>query len=185
MRHGETEWSKSGRHTGRSDIPLTDRGRHQARLAGERLGGNHFGLVISSPMSRALDTARLAGLGDRVQVDPDLCEWNYGDYEGITTPEIRRSVPDWTVWTHPVPNGETAAMIGNRVDRVIWRIRAVEGDVVVFAHGHVLRVLTARWLGLPPEAGRLFGLDTATLSVLGWERETAVIERWNEACGMR
>jgi probable phosphoglycerate mutase len=134
-------------------------------------------------MSRALDTARLAGFGDRVRVDPDLCEWNYGEYEGITTLEIRETVPGWTVWSHEVPNGESADMIGNRVDRVIGRIRASDGDVAVFAHGHILRVLAARWIGLAPTDGRRFALSTATISVLGWERETPVIEHWNEACG--
>ena len=183
VRHGETEWSRTGKHTGRTDVPLTEVGRRQAVDAGGKLEGRQFALIISSPMSRALDTARLAGFGDRVSVDPDLCEWDYGGYEGITTPEIRRSVPGWTVWTHGVPDGESPEHVGNRVDRVIERIRSAPGDVAVFAHGHILRVLTARWLGLDPAAGRLFALHTATVSVLGWERETPVIERWNEACG--
>ena len=184
VRHGETEWSLSGRHTGRSDIPLTERGRRQATEAGARLRAQHFAQVLSSPMSRALETARLAGFGERVVVDPDLCEWDYGAYEGITTPEIRETVPGWTVWTHDVPDGEAPAHVGNRVDRVIGRIRSAEGDSVVFAHGHILRVLTARWLDLAPEDGRRFALHTATVSVLGWERETAVIERWNEVCAV-
>ena len=183
MRHGETEWSKSGRHTGRSNIPLTDVGREQARRLATCLDGHAFGLVISSPMSRALDTARLAGFAYRGEVDPDLCEWNYGEYEGITTPDIRRTVPGWTVWSHPVPGGETADEIGRRVDAVVRRIREADGDVAVFAHGHVLRVLAARWLDLPATAGRDFALHTATLSILGWERENPVIERWNASCG--
>lgn len=135
-------------------------------------------------MWRALETARLAGFGERVVVDPDLCEWDYGAYEGITTPEIRETVPGWTVWTHGVPDGEAPAHVGDRVDRVIGRIRSAQGDSVVFAHGHILRVLTARWLDLEPEDGRRFALHTATVSVLGWERETAVIERWNEVCAV-
>jgi probable phosphoglycerate mutase len=179
VRHGETEWSKSGQHTGRTDVPLTDAGRAQARRLGRKLGLRTFALVLSSPMSRALDTARLAAFGD-VEVDPDLHEWDYGEYEGRTTVEIRRTVPGWTVWTHPIPGGETADEVAARVDRVIARVRAAPGDAVLFAHGHVLRVLTARWLGLPPTDGRLFALGTATASVLGWERETAVVERWNE-----
>jgi broad specificity phosphatase PhoE len=183
IRHGETEWSKSGRHTGRTDIPLTEMGRQQAVAAADCLGGHRFALVLASPMSRALDTARLAGFGDRVEIDPELCEWNYGDYEGITTPQIRETVPGWTVWTHLVPGGETADEVGDRADRVIARIRAADGDVAVFAHGHVLRVLAARWIDLPPTEGRRFALHTATVSILGWERESAVIDRWNAACG--
>jgi broad specificity phosphatase PhoE len=180
VRHGETEWSRSGRHTGRTDIPLTDRGREQARMVGERLAGHTFAAVRSSPMSRALDTARLAGFGDRVEVDPDLCEWDYGVYEGRTTPEIREETPGWSVWTHPIPKGESAVDIGRRVDGLIDRLDDVAGDVLVFAHGHVLRVIAARWLELPPTEGRRFVLHTATVSVLGWERETRAIERWNE-----
>lgn len=183
IRHGETEWSRTGRHTGRSDIPLTELGRRQATALAERIAGRTFARVLSSPMSRALDTAGLAGLGDRVEVDPDLCEWDYGEYEGITTPQIRERVPGWTVWSHEVAGGESAAMIGNRVDRVIERIRDADGDVALFAHGHVLRVLAARWIGLDPGAGRHLALQTATVSVLGWERENPVVERWNERCG--
>ena len=179
VRHGETEWSKSGQHTGLTDMPLTDTGRAQARRLRRKLGTRSFALVLSSPMSRALETARLAGFGERVEVDPDLHEWNYGPYEGLTTAEIRESVPGWSVWTHTIPGGETAGEIAARVDRVIVRVRAAPGDVAIFAHGHVLRVLTARWLGLPPTDGRLLALGTATVSVLGWERESAVLERWN------
>ena len=183
VRHGETEWSRSGRHTGRSNVALTELGREQARDLGARLADHPFALVLSSPMRRALDTARLAGFADRVEIDADLCEWNYGAYEGITTPEIRETVPGWTVWTHPIPDGETREEIADRVDRVIARIRSAEGDVAVFAHGHVLRVLAARWIGLEPSEGRFLALHTATISVLGWERETPVVERWNETCG--
>ena len=180
VRHGETEWSRSGRHTGLTDVPLTDAGRDQARLLRRKLDHRQFALVLSSPMSRALDTARLGGFGDRVEIDPELHEWNYGRYEGLTTAEIRKAVPGWTVWTHPIPGGETADEVAARVDGVIARIRAASGDAALFAHGHVLRVLTARWLRLPPTDGRLLALGTATVSVLGWERETAVVERWNE-----
>ncbi len=182
VRHGETEWSRSGRHTGRSDVELTDLGRAQARQLGARLADQPFVRILSSPMRRALDTARLAGFEARVEVDVDLCEWNYGSYEGITTPQIRETVPGWTVWTHAIPGGETRAEIANRVDRVVGRIRGSDGDVAIFAHGHVLRVLAARWLGLEAADGRLLALHTATISVLGWERETPVLERWNETC---
>jgi probable phosphoglycerate mutase len=180
VRHGETAWSKSGQHTGLTDVRLTDAGRAQAERLRRRLGRRKFALVLSSPMSRALETARLAGFGDRVQIVPDLHEWNYGRYEGLTMLEIRKAVPGWTVWTHPIPGGETADEVAARVDRVIARVRAAPGDTVLFAHGHLLRVLAARWLGLPPTDGRLFALGTATVSVLGWEREAAVVERWNE-----
>lgn len=184
VRHGETEWSSAGKHTGRTDVPLTELGRRQARDAAAKLDGETFALVLSSPLSRALETARLAGLGDRVELEDDLLEWHYGEHEGRTTLEARETVPDWTIWTHPVEHGESVDEVGARVDRVIARARAAEGDVALFAHGHVLRILTARWLGLRPVDGRLFALHTATVSVLGWERETPVIERWNERCGV-
>jgi broad specificity phosphatase PhoE len=185
IRHGETEWSKSGKHTGRTDVPLTELGREQARGIRERLEGLDFSLVLSSPMSRALDTARLAGFGDRVVLDDDLREWDYGAYEGVTTPDIRKTVPGWTVWTHPTPEGETADQVTTRVDRVIERVRSEDGEVLVFGHGHLLRVLAARWLGLGAPDGRRFALHTSTLSVLGWERETPVIERWNDVAEPR
>jgi probable phosphoglycerate mutase len=183
VRHGETEWSSLGRHTGRTDIPLTDTGRAQARSVARKLAGHDFVLVLSSPLARALDTARLAGFADRVESTDDLLEWDYGADEGRTTAQIREERDGWTVWRDGPLGGETAEAVGERVDRVIARVRAVDGDVLVFAHGHVLRILAARWLGEPPTEGRLYGLSTATVSVLGWERETAVIERWNEACG--
>ncbi len=179
VRHGETEWARLGRHTGRTDVPLTDKGRAQARLLAARLGRRRFALVLSSPLSRALETARLAGYPD-VEVEPDLREWHYGAYEGLTTPQIRESVPGWAVWSHPVIGGETADEVATRADRMIARVRAAEGNVALFAHGHVLRVFAARWLGLPPSEGRLFALVTATISVLGWERDSPVVERWNE-----
>ena len=180
VRHGDTEWSLSGRHTGWTDIPLVESGRRQAKLLGGRLAGRSFALVLSSPLSRALETCRLAGLGDTATVDPDLREWNYGDLEGLTSDEIRRSMPGWTIWSGPVPDGETADQVGQRADRVIERVMPVDGDVAIFAHGHLLRVLAARWLGLPADHGALFELATATLSRLGWERERRVIELWNE-----
>jgi broad specificity phosphatase PhoE len=179
VRHGETAWSKSGQHTGRTDVPLTAAGRAQAQRLRRKMGRRRFALALSSPMARALETARLAGF-DRIEIDPDLHEWNYGQYEGLTTPQIRETVPGWSVWTHPIPGGESADEVAARVDRVIARVRgATEGDAVIFAHGHILRVLAARWLGLPATDGRLLALGTATVSVLGWERETPVVERWN------
>jgi broad specificity phosphatase PhoE len=178
-RHGETEWSRDARHTGSTDIPLTEEGRRQALLLRDALSEWSFDLVLSSPLQRALDTCRLAGLGDAAEIAEDLREWDYGDYEGITTAEIRESRPDWNLWRDGCPGGEDAAAVGARVDRVIARLEGLEGAVALFAHGHVLRVLAARWLGLGPEAGALLALSTATLSVLGCERETRVIRRWN------
>jgi probable phosphoglycerate mutase len=178
-RHGETEWSRDRKHTGRTDIPLTETGRHEAGLLRETLAGRRFARVLSSPLSRALETSRLAGLGDGAELTDDLCEWDYGDYEGITTAEIREGRPGWYLWRDGCPGGETAADVGRRVDQVIASLDGLEGDAALFAHGHVLRVLTARWLGLGPEAGALFKLDTGTLSALGYERETRVITRWN------
>ena len=179
VRHGETTWARLGRHTSHTDIRLTARGRVEGAAVGRRLAGHEFGLVLSSPMSRALDTARLAGFGDRVEVTDDLREWDYGADEGRTTPEIRAERPGWTIWRDGPKEGETARHVAARVDRVIARVRAGKGNALAFAHGHVLRALTARWLGLPVRDGRLFELGTATISVLGWEREQRVIERWN------
>ncbi len=183
VRHGETEWSRLGRHTGRTDVPLTDGGRAQARSVVRKLDGRTFELVLSSPLARALETARLAGFAGQVETTDDLLEWDYGADEGRTTAEIRLDRPGWTVWRDGPLDGETSEEVAARVDRVIERVRSAEGDVLVFAHGHLLRVLAARWLGEPPTEGRLYALSTATVSVLGWERDTAVIERWNEACG--
>ena len=183
VRHGETEWARLGRHTGRTNVPLTEAGRRQALAVRSKLEGHQFALVLSSPRSRALDTARLAGFGDVVQVDPDLTEWDYGAWEGLTTPQIREQVPGWTLWRNGARDGETAEQVAARCDRVIARARAAMGDVLLFGHGHLLRVLAARWLDLGPAEGRHFALATATVSVLGWERETPVVERWNEACG--
>jgi len=181
VRHGETEWARDGRHTGRTNVPLTDDGRAQARTLAGCLSGHDFAHVIASPMSRAADTAHLAGFIDP-QTDPDLREWDYGALEGLRTDEIRALYPDWSIWDGPWPNGETVQHISARADRLVERFRAIDGDVLVFAHGHVLRVLAARWLGLPAEAGRSFALGTATISRLGWERESPVIQTWNEAC---
>jgi broad specificity phosphatase PhoE len=181
VRHGETEWSRTGQHTGSTDIPLTDRGREQAAALGAALRDRRFELVLTSPLERAWETCRLAGFGDVVQPREGLVEWDYGAYEGRTTPEIREERPGWTLWRDGVPGGETDDQVGARTDRVIDELRSLSGDAAVFAHGHVLRVLAARWLGLEPTAGRLFALDTATISVLGYERETAVIRVWNES----
>ena len=183
VRHGATEWSTSGRHTGRTDIPLSPEGVEQARALGRVLAGRPFALVLSSPYQRALETCRLAGYGDAVEVTDDLREWDYGDDEGRTTADIRKERPGWVVWDG-VPNGETVEAVGARVDRVIDRAAAaVDGDAALFAHGHCLRILAARWLGLAPVDGRLLALDTAALNVLGHEREQRVIREWNHSPG--
>jgi broad specificity phosphatase PhoE len=181
VRHGETEWSLSGQHTSRTDVPLTNAGREAARRLGARLAGREFALVLTSPRSRARDTCAEAGLGDVARVDDDLVEWDYGSYEGLTTPEIRVDHPGWLLWEDGVPGGETARQVAARADRVIERAIAADGDVALFAHGHVLRVLGARWLGLPPERGGSLALETASLSELGFEHENRVIWRWNDA----
>jgi probable phosphoglycerate mutase len=178
IRHGETEWSKSGRHTSVTDLPLTPEGERVAASLKERLAGESFDLVLTSPRQRARRTAELAGYPE-AEVDDDLVEWNYGDYEGITTAEIRKTVPGWTVWDDPVPNGETPAQLTTRLDRVVARIAAVPGDVLVFGHSHALRGLTARWLELDVTEGRHFVLNTATVSTLGWERGSPAILHWN------
>jgi broad specificity phosphatase PhoE len=179
VRHGETEWSRDWRHTGRTDIPLTEAGREQAKVLRAPLSDWKFARVYSSPLSRARDTCELAGLGDRAELTEALLEWDYGEYEGITTKEIREKRPDWFLWRDGCPGGETAEDVGARVDPLVAELKSADGDVALFAHGHILRVLAARWLGLPPQDGRLFALSTATLSVLGYERETDVIRRWN------
>ncbi|GAA3544987.1 phosphoglycerate mutase [Aeromicrobium flavum] len=177
VRHGETEWSRSWRHTSVTDLDLTDTGRAQARSLRPLLSGVGFDHVWSSPRKRALDTAELAGFTP--QVDEDLVEWDYGEYEGITTATIRETVPGWTVWSHPSPGGETSAQVGQRLDRVAQRARDAGGRTLVFAHGHSLRVLAARWLGLDVADGRVFLLDTGTYSVLGDDRGQPVVIRWN------
>jgi broad specificity phosphatase PhoE len=180
VRHGETEWSRTMKHTGRTDVPLTEKGREQARLVGTALTGHRFGRVLSSPLSRALETCRLALPDVEPEIRPELAEWDYGEYEGITTAEIRKTVPDWTVWRNGARGGESVEQIGARVDGVVAELREATEDVAIFAHGHVLRVLTARWLALEPAEGRRFVLDTGTISILGYERETAALLRWNE-----
>ena len=177
VRHGETEWSRTGQHTGRSDIALTERGRAQAEALGRELKGRNL-TVWTSPLQRARETCRLAGF-DSPTVDPDLIEWDYGIYEGRTTAQIRAETPNWSVWDSPIVSGETMDQVGARAQNVIDRASAVSGDVALFAHGHILRVFAACWIGLSPVGGRLLALDTGTLSALGYERETRVIKHWN------
>ena len=177
VRHGETEWSRSGKHTSTTDLPLTERGEDVARSLRDRLSDLAPDLVLSSPRERARRTAELAGFPD-VETDEDLVEWAYGEYEGVTTDEIRQTVPDWTVWSHPTPGGETAEDVTARLDRLIDRVRR-HHRVLAFGHGHTLRALGARWIGQQVTDGRLFTLDTATVSVLGYERETPAVVRWN------
>ena len=181
VRHGETAWSATGRHTGWTDIPLNENGIEQAEKLGERLAGYTFEAVFSSPLARALETCRIGGLGDAVIVDPDLQEWNYGEFEGRTTDDIRSEIPGWTIWTARIAQGESVDDVGRRADRVLDRVLGIDGNVAIFGHGHALRILAARWLGLEPRAGALFELSTATISRLGWERERRVIELWNGA----
>ena len=182
IRHGETEWSRAGKHTGRTDVPLTPAGEVEARTLGEALAGERFALVLTSPLQRARETARLAGYPDAQPCD-DLVEWDYGAYEGRTTAEIRAERPYWSLWTDGCPDGETPADVGRRADRVLTLVRDAAGDAALFAHGHVLRVLTARWLELDPSEGRRFLLATAGVGVLGHERETGVIVRWLDRIG--
>jgi len=179
IRHGQTEWSLSGAHTGRSDIPLTAEGRKQAAAIGRYFTGRSFALVLVSPLARARATCELAGFGGRAEVDPNLYEWDYGECEGHTTQEIRDRIPGWSLWVDGPPGGETVEQVARRAEAVIERASQAPGDVALFAHGHVLRILTARWLGLEPAAGRLFALETGSVSRLGYERETRVITGWN------
>ena len=179
IRHGETEWSLSGQHTGVTDIPLTENGRAVARRLGPILAEQSFTLVLSSPLSRARETCELAGLGARATLEPGLKEWNYGEYEGLTPKQIHAKAPGWMIFRDGCPGGETPEQVGARVDRVIARVRAAPGDVALFAHGHVFRVLVARWIGLPPAAGQHFLLDTATLNVLGYYRDSPAVKIWN------
>jgi broad specificity phosphatase PhoE len=179
IRHGETEWTRDGRHTGRTDIPLTDTGRVQASFLRPIFEELAFAQILSSPLQRAFETAQLAGLGERIEAIPDLMEWDYGDYEGITTKQIRERVPRWSVWTSPCPHGETIQKIADRADNLIGRLRGTQGNIALFSHGHFLRVFAARWLGLEAGCGRFFLLGTSTLSILGYEHETQVIKTWN------
>jgi broad specificity phosphatase PhoE len=179
VRHGETEWSRTGKHTGRTDIPLTENGRRDAEVLRASLTARRFARVLTSPLSRAAETCRLAGLGGSAENRDELLEWDYGTYEGLTTPEIREERPDWSLWRDGCPGGEAPEDVGARVDRVIGEVQELDGDAALFAHGHVLRVLAARWIELGPEWGARLVLATATLSVLGWERETAALRLWN------
>jgi broad specificity phosphatase PhoE len=179
IRHGETEWSLSGQHTGITDIPLTDNGRNLAKRLAPVLATERFALVLTSPLERARKTCELAGLGAHAEIDRDLMEWNYGEYEGLTPKQIDALAPGWMLFRDGCPGGETPEQAGARVDRVIARARAVEGHVALFAHGHIFRVFAARWLGLPATAGCHFLLDTATLSILSYYRNLPAIRRWN------
>jgi broad specificity phosphatase PhoE len=179
IRHGETAWSRSGQHTGTTDIPLTDNGRLLATRMRPVLEAEAFALVLCSPMQRARETCELAGLGDRAVIDPDLVEWNYGEYEGLTPKQIEEMAPGWLIFRDGCPGGEAPERVGARVDRVIARSRAVDGDTVLFAHGHVLRVFVARWIGLPPGGGQHFLLNTGTLCVLGYYRKIPAVGIWN------
>jgi probable phosphoglycerate mutase len=184
MRHGETEWSVDGRHTSRTDILLTAHGRLRAKELGEYLKGTKFAAVLRSPMLRAKETCEIAGFGDVAVVDDGLKEWDYGVYEGRTTKEIQAEIPGWSVWKDPIVGGETLAQVGARADGAIARALVAAGDtegakVALFAHAHILRILAARWIGLEARGGELFALGTGSVSVLGWERETRVVERWN------
>jgi broad specificity phosphatase PhoE len=179
IRHGETVWSLSGRHTGTTDIPLTDNGRRLAERLRPVLAREAFALVFVSPLQRARETCELAGLGETAVIESDLVEWNYGEYEGLTPKQIHEVAPAWLIFRDGCPGGEAPEQVRVRVDRVIAKVRAVERDVALFAHGHVLRVLVARWLGLPPGAGQHFLLDTGTLSVLGYYQEIPAVRIWN------
>jgi broad specificity phosphatase PhoE len=181
VRHGETEWSASGKHTGRTDVPLTPEGEQRAREIRRFLNGCSFDLVLTSPLRRARETCRLAGYGNRAAVDPDLREWDYGEYEGRTTSEIRREYPGWFLWRDGVMGGESIGHVSARAQAVIDRVLRRSGDALLFAHGHILRILSCCWLGLPAEAGSLLALDPASVSILGYEHGTRVITRWNDS----
>jgi broad specificity phosphatase PhoE len=178
-RHGETDWSAAGRHTGRTDVPLNDNGRVAATALARILRGERFDLVLTSPLLRARQTCALAGFEDVAALEPNLHEWDYGDYEGVTTAAIRETRPGWTPFTDGCPGGETLDEVAARADRVIARVRQVEGRVLAFGHGHALRILAARWIDATPAIGANLVLGTATISVLGWERETPAIHQWN------
>jgi broad specificity phosphatase PhoE len=179
IRHGETAWSLSGQHTGTTDIPLTENGRRLAQRMRPVLAKKAFALVLCSPMQRARETCELAGLGDRAVIDADLVEWNYGEYEGLTPKQIHEVAPGWLIFRDGCPGGEAPEQVGARVDRVIARSREVDGDTALFAHGHVLRVLAARWIGLPPSGGQHFLLNTGTLCILSYYYEVPAVQIWN------
>jgi probable phosphoglycerate mutase len=181
FRHGQTEWSLSGQHTSRTDLPLTEEGERLAKTSVRLVSGKQFAKVLCSPRQRAVKTCQYAGLGNQMVLTEDLFEWDYGDYEGLTTPQIHEKFDkDWTIWTGFTPNGETGAQVAARADKLIADAKDAGGNVAMFGHGHMLRVLTARWLGLTAAEGRLFALSTGTLSILGYERETHVIKVWNQ-----
>jgi len=181
-RHGETAWSVTGQHTGLTDLPLSERGERNAARLGERLAGSVFAKVLTSPLQRATRTCELAGFGAVAQVDRDLVEWNYGDYEGLRTAEIHAKRPDWQLFRDGCPNGESPEQVGARADRVVNRVRAIKGNVLIFSSGHFLRVFAARWLGLEPAAGKFFMLNTASLSALSYEHDLShpAIQFWND-----
>lgn len=181
-RHGDTAWTVSGQHTGRTDLPLTAEGEENARRLGERLKGMHFAKVFTSPLQRAMRTCELAGFGSVAEIDPDLLEWDYGKYEGLRSAEILKERPDWQLFRDGAPQGESPAQVGERADRVIGRVRAVAGNVLLFSSGHLLRVLGARWLGLEASGGKHLALSTASLSALGYEHNLSepVIQLWND-----
>ena len=179
IRHGETEWSLSGQHTGVTDIPLTENGRDLAKLLHPVLSNESFALVLTSPLQRAKETCKLSGLGDQAEVDSNLTEWNYGEYEGLTPAQIHQKTPGWLLFTDGAPGGETPEQVGQRADHVIKRVRAVKGNVALFAHGHIFRVLVARWIDLPATAGRKFLLDTGTLNILSYYRGLPAVKTWN------
>lgn len=180
IRHGATEWSTDGRHTGTTDLPLLPAGVEQANAARGVLRDRPFALVLTSPLQRARVTCELAGYGAQAEIEPDLTEWNYGRYEGVTTKEIRETDPGWTVWDGHIPGGEAIEEVAARADRVIARVRATDGEVALFGHGHMLRVIAARWCDLDPQAGRHLPLDTGTISILGWEHEWGAVKVWNK-----
>jgi probable phosphoglycerate mutase len=183
VRHGETEWSASGQHTSRTDLPLLEAGRKQALAMAPALREQRFVTVLSSPMRRARETCELAGFGDVVDICEDLCEWDYGEYEGLTTPEIWRERPDWSLWRDGCPGGESPDQVAARADRVLARAGRDEGDTLVFGHGHILRVIAARWLEQSAAGGARLALNAGALSVLGYERQTRVLRRWNVVVG--
>jgi broad specificity phosphatase PhoE len=183
VRHGETEWSLSGQHTSRTDLPLLEIGRERAEALGPRLAEWDFALVLVSPLRRARETCEIAGYRDRAEVCEDLREWDYGEYEGLTTPQIRETRPDWNLWTDGNPGGESPAEVAARADRVIARLRGADGDAIAFAHGHILRVLAARWMEMEVTAGARLVLSPGTICTLGYERETQAILSWNVTPG--
>ena len=179
IRHGETEWSRGGKHTGVTDVPLTEQGRKIARLLQPVLAREQFVLVLTSPLQRARETCELAGLAKVAVIEPDLMEWNYGEYEGLTTKQIQSARPGWSVFHHGCPGGESPEQVAARADHALAKVRATDGDVALFAHGHILRVIAARWINQPPSFGEHLLLDTATLNVLGYYYDTPALKTWN------